>query len=88
MSNPIIPINGKVLLGVEELTKKSAIHNPDALVKTQFRLIDCQYAQTWGLSVGDLVIYDKSKGLGRELNGKKYVLVAPEYIFGIIEEDE
>ena len=33
-----------------------------------------------------LVIYDKDRGQGRELNNNKYVLVAPEFISGVVED--
>jgi len=84
MKTPIKPVNGNVLLLVEELKKVSKIHNPNAKIKTQFRVIACHHNQEF--KEGDLVIFDKEKGVGRELNGGKYILINPEYICGVVEE--
>lgn len=86
MISPIKPANGKVLLQIEKLKKVSKIHNPKAPVKTQYRILACSDGLEF--QAGDLVIYDKSKGIGRELNGGEYVLVDPEFIFGVVKENK
>ena len=91
MKHPIKPVNGKILLEIEELVKQSLIHRNKPQTKTQFRILAISKDTTINnitdeYKIGDLVIYDKSKGQGRELNNGKYVLVAPEHIFGVVED--
>ena len=92
MNHPIKPVNGKVLLKVEKLTKISKIHRNKPKTKTQYRVISISNNTTIDKNtdeykVGDLVIADISKGQGRQLGKREYILIAPEFIFGVVEEE-